>query len=520
MKTLFLFLLLGFCTIGNSQDLIQRSREGLSCQSTAEPNILSKRFTNLKNLIEVDLFKFENNFGYENGGRLSLSVDQEQILILRDPEVQEISIRIPTAPDAYFDLQLSRTAIRSSSFELVDNTGKKYNSGKTIAFQGIVKGDHGSIASLVLIGQRMHISFSDRDGTYRVNLDKSLPEIYQLYKDDPINDRRVTCHTTEEELIGSGIYHNEGTQQKSAGDIVEIYVECDYELYLDKGSVTAVSNYVDELFTEVATLYANENITIQVSDIFVWTTPDPYRNMSLSDPATILETFGTVRQDNYDGRLATLIIGRVPSGNGLGGIAWVDVLCSTYNPSWLSGPYSINYGFGRFTINPVPSYSLDVSIMAHELGHNFGSPHTHACSWGPNNNKAIDNCPGFTEGNCGLVTSPTPPQELGTIMSYCNTIDFTKGFGTEPGNLMYSRYVNAGCLVPGEEPCTHINRTYNNTTVSSTEVLADNNITLLNDVSIQFNSNVMWQAENQFIVNGTFTVPLGADLVVMNDECQ
>lgn len=53
-------------------------------------------------------------------------------------------------------------------------------------------------------------------------------------------------------------------------------------------------------------------------------------------------------------------------------------------------------------------------IMAHETGHNLGSPHTHHCSWkgGP-----IDACNDVEGGDCyaGVKTSNT-----GTIMSYCN----------------------------------------------------------------------------------------------------
>ena len=29
-----------------------------------------------------------------------------------------------------------------------------------------------------------------------------------------------------------------------------------------------------------------------------------------------------------------------------------------------------------------------------------------------------------------------PASELGTIMSYCNNVNFTQGFGTEPGALI------------------------------------------------------------------------------------
>jgi hypothetical protein len=76
--------------------------------------------------------------------------------------------------------------------------------------------------------------------------------------------------------------------------------------------------------------------------------------------------------------------------------------------------------------------------MAHELGHNFGSKHTHWCGWpkAGGGTGRIDSCYAgeaiFGVG-CGTVVKPIK----GTIMSYCHLtgagINFTKGFGAQPG---------------------------------------------------------------------------------------
>ncbi len=52
---------------------------------------------------------------------------------------------------------------------------------------------------------------------------------------------------------------------------------------------------------------------------------------------------------------------------------------------------------------------LDVFVIVHELGHIFGSRHTHDCVWN-RNNTAIDACGGTT---CNHINEP------GSIMSYC-----------------------------------------------------------------------------------------------------
>ena len=126
---------------------------------------------------------------------------------------------------------------------------------------------------------------------------------------------------------------------------------------------------------------------------------------------------------------------------GLGGVAWLDVFC---------GPNPESYANIGNTYSNFPLYSWNIEVMSHEMGHNFGSPHTHNCNaWvgGP-----IDGCaptydPAYAEGNC--TNGPIPVK--GTIMSYChllNTvgINLSLGFGVQPGDLIRTQTINASCL--------------------------------------------------------------------------
>lgn len=226
---------------------------------------------------------------------------------------------------------------------------------------------------------------------------------------------------------------------------VPVYVETDlYTLNAFSGDVNLCREWIDSVFANVERIYANEGITIYVSDVYIPTTAS--WSDTLGSVRDILHKYAEVRQDAPIGRLKHFMTMR-PIG---GGISWVNALCVDYffidvSPTerWHIGPFSVS-AFLNKTVVPYPDYSWNVEVVAHELGHNLGSKHTHACVWG-NSNLAIDDCYP-PEGSCGTIDPPDP----GTVMSYCHLstgIDFNKGFGELPGNLIRSTIDGASCLV-------------------------------------------------------------------------
>src|SRR5690606_16008446 len=140
------------------------------------------------------------------------------------------------------------------------------------------------------------------------------------------------------------------------------------------------------------------------------------------------------------GDVAHLISRGAPTS---GGVAWVDQLCGPlpYAYSWIQGTY-----------NGFPTYSWTVEVVAHEMGHNLGAPHTHACYWTVNNvpNQKIDQCGDFAGATECNANSPGLPVE-GTVMSYCHLIggvgiSFLEGFHPIVATVLQGEIMGAQCL--------------------------------------------------------------------------
>jgi hypothetical protein len=110
-------------------------------------------------------------------------------------------------------------------------------------------------------------------------------------------------------------------------------------------------------------------------------------------------------RDAWAGNIpAGAALGHMLSGASLGcGVAWLDVLCNQQYGFSLS--CCLNGGL-TFPVSQ-GNNTWDFFVVAHELGHNFGSPHTH------------DYCPPLDHcaANCDGTTQCT---NQGTNMSYCH----------------------------------------------------------------------------------------------------
>ncbi|MEL7020871.1 MAG: M12 family metallo-peptidase, partial [Bacteroidota bacterium] len=245
---------------------------------------------------------------------------------------------------------------------------------------------------------------------------------------------------------------------------VKLYLEADYDLYTQTGgTVQHAVDYITGVFNIVQLLYKAEDVIIEISDLYLWTSPDPYTSDNALDA---IEKFRARIGTDIDGDLAHLL--SMDAGNH-GGIAYVDVLCTD--------AYAVAYSNINliYNDNPIPTYSWTTEVIAHEIGHNLGSPHTQSCNW---EGGALDDCYP-PEGSC--ERGPTPVNG-GTIMSYCHLtqtgINYANGFGVQPGNKIRAAVASAACLTPSTTGEEEEERFANLTRHSATLKIMDSNISV------------------------------------------
>ena len=350
--------------------------------------------------------------------------------------LQTMTLQIPREFNDNFELELARTDILSDDFRVSTDKQANVPMDRGVHYWGIVKGHPNSLAAVSIFEDGMMLMISDETGDFQMGKMEDGSENYILYRVADLKaENPIKCFT--EEQIESETQELEVSERYVGCKVVKTYFECDYQLFLDRGSnTTNVVNYVTGLFNQVAILYTNEDVDMDISEIFVWTSTDPY--VSYTSTSTLLPAFRTTRGTNFNGDLAHFLTTRSVGG----GIAYLDVLCNK--------PYSHAVSMIYNSYSNVPTYSWSVMVVAHEAGHNIGSWHTHSCNW-PGG--AIDNC--YTpEGSCS--TGP-PPTNGGTVMSYCHLtsygINFNNGFGPLPGQKLRDKVIAASCLSQnGEVP--------------------------------------------------------------------
>ena len=386
---------------------------------------------------------FTDLVGKELNQYAVLEVDAERYAQLFADRPTDWQLTLPAEPGLTPELTLE---LRAFSFVRPDAGVRRASTDGLLPmpdlgahYRGSVVGAAGSKVSLSLLAGEMTATVTYADGR-RLTLgrlqnqqDKSPTTAYLLFPDrDLVEQMDLDCATPDPGVGYSAKELSYDFDDKSSAGCVDIFFEIDYDIYVDKGNVTAAVQHLAANFNEVAVLYDEIGVNVRISEFFVWDQPSPYFGGSSSAMLTQFQANRTF----FNGDLAQLV-----SYQASGGIAVIDGLCFPANSARMSFS-SIASDFAA-----VPIYSWSTMVIAHELGHQLGSQHTHACVWN-GNDTAIDGCAGNTTGNCPL---PPFPAAGGTLMSYCHLrpvgINFQLGFGSQPGAVIANRVAAAqGCV--------------------------------------------------------------------------
>ena len=211
-------------------------------------------------------------------------------------------------------------------------------------------------------------------------------------------------------------------------------LETDWQLYQKFNSSALLASYVaglvaaagEQYFTDVQATLSIAYLGIHTSSDDGWTTQDVGGGGD-----ELLEVFRAAWGTSWP---AQADLAHFLSGVDVGPIAYLDVLCDPAFGFGLTSGVVGNIDWSTWTGAP-GNFVGDFLIFAHELGHNFGSVHTH------------DSCPPLDRcwTNCAGPTVCT----RGTLMSYCygcggvSNVDLR--FHPVNADVMRTR-VNASCL--------------------------------------------------------------------------
>lgn len=367
------------------------------------------------------------------------TADTKEMILEKRPAAMKLSVPID---GSMVTLLLYRPDSTAPPTVLKTNQGILPAFEKILTYRGTVQGVDSSLVTLTVSstgGIAGPVSIGSKN-YYIGKIKDDVSGNEAMYRDTTVIPFNCDARTIRGRLPNQ--YRAAMEDADATNKCTNIYWECDYDLYLNKGSnLAAESQFINEVFAQVQTLYANDGITINLKSAFFWTSTDPYIGPSTFD---YLDQFGTYVEQHpgrLDGDLGMLI-----GTQGNGGVAWINGLCAG------APRYQVGYAgiFGSY--NTLPSYSWTVEVLTHEMGHLFGSSHTHDCyQWA--GGVRIDSCGDYAHyGSC----QPPPPQPIrlpqggGTIMSYCHLtsvgINFTKGFGPQPSAVIRNNIAASACL--------------------------------------------------------------------------
>lgn len=487
---LSIFLLIAVSAYSQESVLYHEIQQVKSSGARFENVVLKE--TNKCEAVLAGFFNPNEVFFFEN-----VSID------FKNKETKSINLLIPMG-NKNMVLELTEVPEYFYDYVVTTSCGQNFSANKDIKhYRGVVRGESNSIVAITFYENEIMGLVCTNEGNFNIAKSKSGKHIF--YNDNNLKEKMDFISGTEDDpsieysidvlLQERNILHKQKQQEAFQSTInkrVKFYVETYYDMYwMMFNNLSSVEAYITGLFNQVGILYQNEDILTSISEIHIWTSIDPFGNPPLPE-------FQRIRT-SINGHLGILLQYRGPN---YGTAAGFNGLC---NPS-TSQKLAVVW-LNRENPLSVPNYSWPVYRVTHELGHLLGSRNTDACAWN-GNNTAIE--------YCGSSTCPGPPNNpIGfTIMSDCwqgnPRINFTLGFGQQPGNVIRNNVRNASCI-PNCISLRTVSGTYN----SGTHKIDDGITIEVKDATIR--SGVTMEIEScggSVIINPNTVIQSGATFII------
>lgn len=312
------------------------------------------------------------------------------------------------------DLELTAFDVAPNArFVVVDASGERVVPRPDIhSYRGLVAGDVDSLVTLNLFDGRIAgfvRAFGEEFGVgpRDFGLAREGATDIQVWNSELTEEAPETLcdgDLTPPSRLGVAAPAGSGSVESDTLLQATVAVDATVEFRNRFASLPAAQTYILNLMAQVSTIYENEiNVQIIVPYLRVFESePDPYTNGS-TNTSQLLADLRAEWNANQTIVQRTAVHLFSYRSNGGSGIAYLDVLCDNTSQPGNS------YDYGVTTL-PAGGASWEREMVAHELGHNFSSPHTHCYV------PEIDQCANQT----GCYQGPIV-QTVGTIMSYCNT---------------------------------------------------------------------------------------------------
>jgi len=372
----------------------------------------------------------ENSVTQNAENTRTVNLDRNLLDQIMSENPNDFLLKLPLINESFLVVNMKKFSVLSPDHNLIieKSTGQESEEYSPDFRSYYILYEGNSIGTFLCFENSIVISYKHNNRQFEIN--KINNEFLLFDINDCLIKNSFSCQV-EEKKGKMDIKDNHPKSSTTNPKCLELAVEVDQYTRNTFSSNTSATNWAHAIIAGVSQVYASEvNLNISIVSTIIWQTQDPYDSYvnDASNMLSALRNHWIANNGSISRDLVHLMTKR--SNTGTGGIAYRDVLCDN---SW-------GYGFSSDLNNttnfnfPNPSYTWNLLVCSHEIGHNIESHHTHWCGWpgGP-----IDNC-ADVEGSC--TNNPTP--QIGTIMSYCHT--------TSAGSLIdFHSIVVSNALNPG-----------------------------------------------------------------------